>query len=98
MSETLSLFPKHPDFKPTASLVIPVHNSPKPPAERISFTLRALQGTAHCLILATGAGKAPILQRIKNGDNTLPVAQAAETVENHGGTVRWILDEAAARS
>ena len=95
---TLSLFPSHPDFKPTASLVIPVRNSPKPPPERVSFTLRALQATAHCLIFATGAGKAPVLRQIKDGDNTLPVARAAETIESHGGDVRWILDEAAAGS
>jgi 6-phosphogluconolactonase len=92
---TLSLFPGHPSLEPTESLVIPVHNSPKPPPERISFTLRALQATAHGLILATGSGKAPILQRIMAGDHTPPIVQAAETIESHGGKVRWILDEAA---
>jgi 6-phosphogluconolactonase len=92
---TLSLFPGHPSLAPTDELVIPVHNSPKPPPERLSFTLRALQATTHCLILTTGSSKAPILQRIMAGDNTPPIAQAAATIEHHGGTVQWILDEAA---
>ncbi|HSX02329.1 MAG TPA: 6-phosphogluconolactonase [Candidatus Saccharimonadia bacterium] len=95
---TLSLFPGHPSFRATDELVIPVHNSPKPPPERISFTLRALQATAHCLILTTGSSKAPILQRIMAGDQTPPIAQAAAIIERHGGQVQWIVDEAAATS
>jgi 6-phosphogluconolactonase len=47
---TLSLFPGHPSLDPTDRLVIPVHHSPKPPADRISLTLKALHGATKCLI------------------------------------------------
>lgn len=54
---TASLFPGHPE--PSAGgYAIPVHNSPKPPPDRVSLTLRALQGAHRVLVLATGAGKA----------------------------------------
>jgi len=95
---TLSLFPGLPGIENTEDLVIPVHDSPKPPPERISFTLRTLGATAHYMIMATGAGKAPVLQQIAAGNHTFPVYRAAEAVENSGGSVAWLLDVAAATS
>jgi len=35
-----------------------VHNSPKPPPERITLSLAVLRVARRCLLLATGAGKA----------------------------------------
>ncbi|MGH7196646.1 MAG: 6-phosphogluconolactonase [Candidatus Saccharimonadales bacterium] len=93
---TLSLFPNHPDAEPSQRLVVPVHNSPKPPPDRISLTLRALEGAASCLVLAAGAGKAEALRRALNSDSALPIAQAVKTVEDAGGRVTWLVDEAAA--
>ena len=93
---TLSLFSENEAHNHSEALVIPVHDSPKPPPERISLTFRAMQATKHCMILATGAGKAPVLRKIAAGDRSLPIMQAAETVEHGGGTVQWLLDDAAA--
>lgn len=74
---TLSLFPGHPDFQPTDQLVIPVHNSPKPPADRMTLTLAALRGAQHTVILTAGPGKAQALKDAQDPSSTLPIAQAA---------------------
>jgi 6-phosphogluconolactonase len=39
------------------ALCLGVHDSPKPPPERITLSLAVLRAAAHCLLLATGAGK-----------------------------------------
>jgi len=93
---TLSLFPEHPSLTPTDRLVIPVHNSPKPPADRISFTLNAFAAAGDAYILAAGTGKADVLVDATKPDSMLPIAQVARAIEAAGGTVTWVLDEAAA--
>jgi 6-phosphogluconolactonase len=54
-----SLFPEAPtlDAGPH-ELCLGVHDSPKPPPERITLTLPVLHAARRCLLLATGAGKA----------------------------------------
>lgn len=93
---TLSLFPGHPALKVTGLLVVPVKGAPKPPSDRISLTLQALQGAETCLIMATGSGKAEIVARALAGDSQLPIVQAVNTIEAAGGHVTWLLDKAAA--
>ncbi len=93
---TFSLFPGNPALSLTDQLVVPVHNSPKPPADRFTLSLKALQGTEQALIMISGAAKAAVAARAIGGDNTLPVAQVAATIEAAGGQVTWLLDEAAA--
>lgn len=93
---TLSLFPGHPAAEERARLVVPVRDSPKPPPERITLTLRALEGARHCAVLVAGAGKADALARALAGDEALPSARAAATVERAGGRVTWVVDAAAA--
>jgi 6-phosphogluconolactonase len=93
---TLSLFPGHPALLVNDRLVVAVHDSPKPPPDRISLTFGALRGAAHCVVVAAGAAKASVIARALNGDQSLPVAQAVTTVESAGGRVTWLLDTAAA--
>lgn len=88
---TLSLFPKHPDFGPTNRLVIPIHNSPKPPADRISLTLHALTGAGHTMILTSGNNKAAAIKQALQKDSSLPIASAAQATNAH-----WLIDKAAA--
>jgi 6-phosphogluconolactonase len=40
------------------ALCLGVHDSPKPPPERITLSLSVLRGAAECVLLASGAGKA----------------------------------------
>lgn len=93
---TLSLFPAHPALADTESLVVPVHDSPKPPPDRMSLTLKALTATKHCLVIAAGSGKADILGRIFNDGTALPVKQAVDIIEANNGQVTWLIDQAAA--
>jgi 6-phosphogluconolactonase len=54
-----SLFPGAATLDADASeLCLGVHDSPKPPPERITLTLAVLRAAQRCVLLATGAGKA----------------------------------------
>jgi len=82
---TASLFPGNPALKDKRS-VVPVFNSPKPPSDRVSFSLNTL-GKAKCrLILAVGKSKSSILSKIKQGEE-FPV--------NRIGDIDWFVDQAA---
>jgi 6-phosphogluconolactonase len=54
-----SLFPDAPTLQAgPGSVCLGVHDSPKPPPERITLSLPVLRAARRCLLLATGAGKA----------------------------------------
>jgi 6-phosphogluconolactonase len=92
----LSLFPGRPEAEVGDRLVVPVHDSPKPPPDRISLTLAALAGTERLLVLAAGPGKAGAVAQAQAGDDRLPVTRAVAAVRSGGGSVTWLLDRAAA--
>lgn len=94
---TLSLFPGRPEAN-APEFVVAVHESPKPPADRITLTLAALGGAQVCNILSTGAGKATAIGRALQDDMTVPVARVAKVITNAGGKVTWMLDAQAAGS
>jgi len=92
---TLSLFPGNASFtEETEQWVIPVYDSPKPPSERISLSLKALEFVDELVIFAVGASKQDALKaaRLKR---LLPISVASDVVEMNGGEVRWLYDEAA---
>jgi 6-phosphogluconolactonase len=92
----LSLFPGRPEVEVTDRLVVAVHDSPKPPPDRISLTLAALAGTERLLVLAAGPAKAEPVARARAGDDRLPLTRAVAAVRTAGGSVTWLLDQAAA--
>jgi 6-phosphogluconolactonase len=92
----LSLFPGHSEVEVSDRLVVPVHDSPKPPPDRVSLTLAALAGTERLLVLAAGPAKADPVARARAGDDHLPVTRAVAAVRSAGGSVTWLLDRAAA--
>jgi 6-phosphogluconolactonase len=94
----LSLFPGRPEVDLTDRFVVDVHDTPKPPPDRLSLTLPALRGGGCCAILAAGAGKAEMVARALAGDESLPVTRAAREITQAGGTLTWLLDRAAAPS
>ncbi|MDX1735595.1 MAG: 6-phosphogluconolactonase [Halioglobus sp.] len=68
---TASLFPGH--THPFHS-VVPVHDAPKPPAQRISLSYATLCDAAAVCFLVTGAAKHDALRRCLQGDD-LPAAR-----------------------
>jgi 6-phosphogluconolactonase len=86
---TASLFPGHPEVQIADRLVVPVHDSPKPPPTRITMTLPLLQVARERVFLATGedkAGPVSVLvagpdpdypSSLVGGENTLVIADRA---------------------
>jgi 6-phosphogluconolactonase len=92
---TLSLFPNHDSLLPSKQLVIPVSNSPKPPSNRITLTLRALTATKTALIITGGSDKQEAVTKARSGVQ-LPIALAVNVITTHQGNVRWLIDKSAA--
>ena len=82
---TASLFPNNPALINHA-FAVPVFDSPKPPAERVSLSFKALNNHRTCFILATGAAKKDILKEI---------AQGADLPITHVNHATWVVDQAA---
>lgn len=93
---TLSLFPGHPEFNEAEeALVVPIHNSPKPPPNRITLTVKALTNSKNVAIFATGAGKRDALAAALS-EKTLPIARVSAALDDAGADVRWLFDAPAA--
>lgn len=83
-----SLFP---GMNHEGDLVIAVDNSPKPPPQRLSFSLELINGSEKILFVVAGLDKAEAIESVhKNPECDLPAAK----VEAQGQTL-WIIDEAA---
>lgn len=93
---TASIFPKSEELKhPSKRLVIPVVDSPKPPANRISFSLRLINNAKQIIILATGEQKASVVKSVvlkEANARAYPIAH----VKPSKGSIRWIVDQSAA--
>lgn len=87
-----SLFPGHPALDVDDRVAVAIHDSPKPPPQRISLTFGALNRTRSVWIVASGESKAEAVAAVL-GDETsdLPAARVAGRED----TV-WFLDVAAA--
>jgi 6-phosphogluconolactonase len=83
---TASLFPDNAALQDTRS-VVPVYDSPKTPDERVSFSINTLKNARCRIVLTSGASKAGIIARIKDGE-PLPI--------NCLGEINWYVDKAAA--
>jgi 6-phosphogluconolactonase len=89
---TASLFPHAPTLDVRGELVLPVHDAPKPPPDRVTLTLDVLRAARSLMILATGAGKAQAAAKLLAGpDPATPASLLADLP-----TLELVLDEAAA--
>lgn len=88
---TLSLFPAQEPVWHADALVTSVPDSPKPPAERITLTLAALDTARMILVFATGAGKRAAQQRAR-AERRLPIAVASDRASASGAEVIWLYD------
>lgn len=92
-----SLFPNRPETAATKGWVLPVSNSPKPPPERITFTMPAINAAKDIVVVAVGESKAEIVQRVLEVQ-ALPGALPAQMVRpSAGGRLRWVLDAMSAQ-
>lgn len=82
---TASLFPGNKALDDIRT-VVPVFNSPKPPAERVSLSLGTIRNAKCRIVLTGGTAKSDVIKRIKNNED-LPV--------NSIGDIIWYVDEAA---
>jgi 6-phosphogluconolactonase len=82
---TASLFPGNDALKKQASAV-PVFNSPKPPSDRVSISLKMLKQASERVVIATGENKREAFNRLSNGEQ-LPVVMIKPD--------RWFVDEQA---
>ena len=88
-----SLFPEHPGVYVDDAAVIGVHNSPKPPPVRTSFTFRTILRSREVWIVAAGAEKAAATHMALSGAGRVQVPAAGAR-----GRVRtlWLIDRACA--
>jgi len=80
-----SLFPGHPALH-SDGLTVGIHDSPKPPPQRVSLTLEAFRDAGRVLIVATGKGKAEAVALARRGESPSGMIPNA----------RWLIDRAAA--
>jgi 6-phosphogluconolactonase len=94
---TASLFRGHPEVvRPSEALVAAVHNAPKPPPIRVTFTYKLLNTAANVIFLVAGADKAATLREVLRG----PFDRArlpAQGVQPEQGSLVWLVDAAAAK-
>ena len=88
-----SVFPDTPAVRETTRMVVEVEDSPKPPPQRITFTMPAVQRSREVLLLVSGAAKADAVAAAIDG--TDPVAVPAAGAVGRENTI-WLLDEEAA--
>lgn len=80
---TASLFPGNAALDDKRS-VVSVYDSPKAPDQRVSLSIDTLRKAQCRIVLASGAEKADVIRRIKQGE-TLPI--------NTLGDINWYLDK-----
>lgn len=88
-----SLFPGLPGPREQGRAVIGVHDSPKPPPERVSLTFPAINAAAQVWLVAAGSEKAPKVAEALDG--AAPADVPAAGVHGRERTL-WLLDAAAA--
>jgi 6-phosphogluconolactonase len=88
---TCSLFPGHPEVEISDRLVVGLHDSPKPPPDRITFTLPLLHAARRLMLLVAGDEKRDAMARVAAGpDPAVPASMLAL------GALEVVVDAAAA--
>uniref|UniRef100_A0A0C9RZ39 6-phosphogluconolactonase n=2 Tax=Wollemia nobilis TaxID=56998 RepID=A0A0C9RZ39_9CONI len=90
-----SLFPNHPLINEKEEWVAFITDSPKPPPERITFTLPVINSAANVAVVVTGAGKAETLKKVF-GEELPHGSLPAQMVSPIDGNLVWLVDKEAA--
>lgn len=95
-----SLFPGHPAVDVVGEIAVAVHDSPKPPPDRVSLTFEAMDRARSVWFMVSGEGKADAVAAALEVRDRVPTAEEIRAVPARGvrGEVEtvWWLDEAAA--
>lgn len=97
-----SLFPGHPALGVDDAVAVAVHDSPKPPPERISLTYGALNRSRAIWFVAAGEEKADAVARALAVDGSVEETPARGITglpasdDHPATTLTWFLDHAAA--
>lgn len=87
-----SLFPDHEALDEEERAVVPVEDSPKPPARRLTLTLPVLASARVVVVAAFGASKAPVVREaLHDAASPLPLSR----VKRRARRVVFLLDEEA---
>lgn len=89
-----SLFPGHPVLDATDAIAAAVHDSPKPPPDRVTLTFEALNRSRAVWFLVSGEGKADAARRALADEGSV-VETPARGVRGETETT-WFLDADAA--
>lgn len=92
-----SLFPNHPALEVKDDWVTFLTDSPKPPPERITFTLPVINSAANVVVVATGESKANAMH-LAIDDIPLPessLSLPARLVHPSNGNLIWFMDKPA---
>ncbi len=88
-----SLFPGHPALDATDAIAVAVHDSPKPPPDRVSLTFEAMERCRAVWFIVSGDGKAEAVARALADDGSVSETPARGV---HGDETVWWLDADAA--
>lgn len=91
-----SLFPNHPILNEKNEWVTFITDSPKPPPERITFTLPVINSASNVAVVVTGEEKAEAIH--SSIDNLPPESPSlpSRMIQPKKGKLVWFLDKAAA--
>ncbi|KAI9097622.1 hypothetical protein K1719_025393 [Acacia pycnantha] len=88
-----SLFPGHRLLREDQKWVSHLTDSPKPPPQRITYTLPVINSASNISMVVAGAGKANAVRSALEGDEEkLPI----QLVSPRRGEIKWYLDKGAA--
>ena len=88
-----SLFPGHPALDARDAIAVAVHDSPKPPPDRVTLTFETLERSRAVWFIASGEGKAEAVARALAADGSVEETPARGV---RGEETVWWLDEDAA--
>lgn len=86
-----SLFPEHPVYEKVAAVVSAVHDSPKPPPDRVTLSVGAINLAKKVWVVAAGEEKAHAVAECLKGNAAYPGAAVRGTEQT-----LWLIDTAAA--
>lgn len=92
-----SLFPNHSSLKEKNEWVTYLTNSPKPPPERITFTLPVINSASNVAVVVTGSDKSEAVRAaVDDGASDFTFVMPARMIQLAKGKLVWFLDKAAA--